>query len=76
MTPKDQLIQELNNVSDPLIVEVLDFLHFLKAKQEQDNEDIVDARAALSTVDTEGTVTWGGLKAEIGLWNIVLNLFS
>lgn len=32
MTFKDQLIQELDNVSDPLIVEVLDFLHFLKAK--------------------------------------------
>ncbi|MFM2315248.1 MAG: hypothetical protein RLZZ04_4524 [Cyanobacteriota bacterium] len=67
MTPKDQLIQELNNVPDPLIIEVLDFLHFLKAKQEQDAEDIVDARAALSTVDTEGTVTWDELKAEIGL---------
>lgn len=67
MTPKDQLIQELNNVPDPLIIEVLDFLHFLKAKQEQDTEDIVDARAALSTVNTEGTVTWDELKAEIGL---------
>ena len=40
MTLKDQLIQELDNISDPLIIEVLDFLHFLKAKQEQDNEDL------------------------------------
>ncbi|MGL4882528.1 MAG: DUF2281 domain-containing protein [Waterburya sp.] len=67
MTPKDQLIQELDNVPDPLIVEVLDFLHFLQAKQEQDNEDIQDARAALSTVDIEGTVTWDELKTEVGL---------
>jgi hypothetical protein len=66
MTLKEQLIQELDNVPDPLIVEVLDFLHFLKAKQEQDNEDLQDARAALATIDTEGTVTWDDLKAEVG----------
>jgi hypothetical protein len=67
MTPKDLLIQELSNVPDPLIIEVLDFLHFLKAKQEQDHEDISDARTALSTVDIEGTVTWDELKTEVGL---------
>lgn len=67
MNPKDELIQELNNTSEPLIVEVLDFLYFLKAKQEQDSEDIRDARAALATVETEGTVSWDELKAEIGL---------
>ena len=66
MNPKEQLIQELDNVSDPLIVEVLDFLHFLQAKQEQES-DIQDARAALSTVNTEGTITWDELKAEVGL---------
>ncbi|MEM7593669.1 MAG: DUF2281 domain-containing protein [Cyanobacteria bacterium P01_A01_bin.83] len=67
MTPKEKLIQELDNVSEPLIVEVLDFLHFLQAKQEQDAEDVRDARAALTTVDTEGTVTWDELKTEVGL---------
>lgn len=66
MNPKEQLIQELDNLSDPLIVEVLDFLHFLQAKQEQES-DIQDARAALSTVNTEGTITWDELKAEVGL---------
>ncbi|MGL5941999.1 MAG: hypothetical protein ACRC2S_16815 [Waterburya sp.] len=40
---------------------------FLQAKQEQDNEDIQDARAALATVDIEGTVTWDELKTEVGL---------
>ncbi len=68
MTPKDRLIQELDNVSEPLIVEVLDFLRFLQAKQKQDEEDLIrDARAALATVETEGTVSWDELKTEAGL---------
>ena len=67
MNPKERLIQELDNVSDPLIVEVLDFLHFLQAKQKQEESDIRDARAALSTIDTQRTVTWDELKAEVGL---------
>jgi hypothetical protein len=67
MTLKERLIQELDNVPDPLIVEVLDFLHFLQAKQEQDSEDLQDARAALGSIETEGTVTWADLKAEVGL---------
>jgi hypothetical protein len=66
MTPKELLIQQLENTSEPLIVEVLDFLQFLKTKQEEDNEDLTDARAALITVQTEGTVSWDALKAEIG----------
>ena len=65
-SPKEELIQQLDRTSDSIIVEVLDFLQFLKAKQEQ-NEDIKDARAALSTVETEGTVPWDELKAEVGL---------
>jgi hypothetical protein len=60
-------MQELDNIPDPLIGEVLDFLHFLKAKQEQDNEDLQDARIALSTVATEGTIVWEDLKAEVRL---------
>ncbi|MEL7083675.1 MAG: DUF2281 domain-containing protein [Cyanobacteria bacterium P01_A01_bin.3] len=67
MTLKEQLIQELDNVSDPLLVEVLDFLQFLKAKQDLDAEDLQDARAALASVDVEGTVSWDDLKAEVGL---------
>jgi hypothetical protein len=67
MTFKELLIQELDNIPDPLIGEILDFLHFLKAKQEQDNEDLQDARIALSTVATEGTVVWEDLKVEVGL---------
>jgi hypothetical protein len=67
MTIKELLIQELDSVSDPLIVEVLDFLQFLKAKQEEEQEDLQDARDALAKISTEGTVAWNDLKAEIKL---------
>ncbi|NJM61307.1 MAG: hypothetical protein HC849_15650 [Oscillatoriales cyanobacterium RU_3_3] len=50
MTLKELLIQELDNVSDPLIVEVLDFLRFLKTKQTQDSQAIIEARANLTSV--------------------------
>jgi hypothetical protein len=43
MTHKEQLIQELDNIPDPLIVEVLDFLLFLKTKQTQGSQTVADA---------------------------------
>ena len=67
MNSKEELIQELDNIPEPLIQEVLDFLYFLKAKQDRDIQDLRDTRAALASVETEGTVSWEDLKAEIGL---------
>ncbi|MEM9274334.1 MAG: DUF2281 domain-containing protein [Cyanobacteria bacterium P01_F01_bin.143] len=67
MNSKEQLIQELDNIPEPLIQEVLDFLYFLKAKQDRDIQDLQDARAALATVETESKVSWEDLKAEIGV---------
>ncbi|HSM81929.1 MAG TPA: hypothetical protein VLS96_09590 [Nodosilinea sp.] len=67
MTLKEMLMQELSDASDPLIVEVLDFLRFLKSKQIEDNADLIEAREALATVAAEGTVDWHDLKAEAGL---------
>ncbi len=49
MTLKELLIQELDNVSEPLIVEVLDFLRFLKAKQSEDSQILAAARASLTS---------------------------
>jgi hypothetical protein len=49
MTLKDLLLQELDNVSDPLIVEVLDFLRFLKTKQTHDSQALLSARANLTS---------------------------
>lgn len=67
MNSKEELIQELDNIPESLIQEVLDFLYFLKAKQDRDIQDLQDARAILASVETEGTVDWEDLKAEIGL---------
>lgn len=70
MDTKEQLIQELDNASEPVLMEVLNFLQFLKAKAEQerleDEEDLADARVALAEVQVEGTISWDELKAEIG----------
>ena len=67
MTLKEILIQELDNVPEPLMVEVLDFLQFLKAKQAEEQEDLHDAHAALEKVSTEGTVAWNDLKNDFSV---------
>ena len=75
------LIQEIEQTSDHVLSEVLDFLLFVRAKHSQDGlniiassdetdedyEDIADAKAALASIDSEGTISWETLKAEIGL---------
>jgi hypothetical protein len=75
------LIEEIEQTSDYLLGEVLDFLLFVRAKHSQDPlninidsdetnldyEDIADAKAALASIDSEGTISWEALKAEIGL---------
>jgi len=77
---KRSLIQEIEQTSDYVLSEVLDFLLFVKAKHSQDDlnmnvdnyeavedyEDIADAKAALASIDSEGTISWDTLKAEIG----------
>jgi hypothetical protein len=78
---RQSLIQEIELTSDSVLSEVLDFLLFVRAKHSQaglninagsyeadeDYEDIEDAKAALASVDSEGTISWESLKAEIGL---------
>ncbi|MGF1575685.1 MAG: hypothetical protein ACFCU9_07040 [Cyanophyceae cyanobacterium] len=49
MTLKDLLLQELDNVSDPLILEVLDFLRFLKTTHTHDSQAFPSARANLTS---------------------------
>jgi hypothetical protein len=72
------LIQEIEQTSDHVLSEVLDFLLFVRAKYSQDglninagnyeaDEDIADAKAALASIDSEGTISWESLKAEIGI---------
>ena len=61
------LIQEIEQTSDYLLGEVLDFRLFVRAKHSQDEtdidyEDIADAKAALASIDSEGTISWETLK--------------
>jgi hypothetical protein len=71
MNTKELLLQEIDQAPDPILDEVLDFLRFLKAKQQQEaleNQlDVEEARAILQEVEQEGTVSWESLKSELGL---------
>lgn len=67
MTIKELLIQELDDASDPLLVELLDFLQFLKAKEAEDITDVLAARQSLASIAVEGTVSWEPLKGDVGL---------
>lgn len=57
--------------SRQFLMEVLDFLRFLKTKavqaQQEDAEDLAEVRLALEEVAVEGTVAWEDLKIEVGL---------
>ncbi|MHC5936423.1 hypothetical protein [Nostoc sp.] len=47
MTAREQLIQEIEQVSDSLVEEVLDFLLFIKGRQAQKNSTSDDEKSIL-----------------------------
>ena len=65
MNTKQIIIQELDSVPDDVLAEVLDFLRFLKAKENK--ADIEDARAALEEAATVGTTSLHDFKTELGI---------
>ena len=71
MNTKDLLLQEIEQVSEPILDEVLDFLRFLKMKYEQEKleiqADLENARAALKESKEQGTTSLADLKQELGL---------
>ncbi len=71
MTARDLILQELEQVPESLLEEVLDFLRFLKMKQEREqleNEmDLRDAQAALTEAREQGTTSLGELERELDL---------
>ncbi|MGG6263356.1 DUF2281 domain-containing protein [Leptolyngbya sp. AN03gr2] len=71
MNTKELLLQEIDQAPDSILDEVLDFLRFLKAKQQQEvleNQlDLEEARAVLQEIEQEGTISWGSLLSELGL---------
>lgn len=56
MSPKDQLIQELEGVSDALVMEVLDFLQFLKAKKATESLPLSSSQSPQTDLKT-GNIT-------------------
>jgi len=54
MTLRELLIQELDNVSDPLIVEVIDFLQILKTRQKKDHLALDQVSADLAFTSLQG----------------------
>ena len=66
MDTKSLLLQEIEQTPEPILDEVLDFLRFLKAKQEQEKleaqADLEDARAALEQAKQHGTLSLAELK--------------
>ncbi|MEM9091246.1 MAG: hypothetical protein AAGC93_21210 [Cyanobacteria bacterium P01_F01_bin.53] len=67
MTVKELLLKELEDITDPLLVEVLDYLRYLKFRQAEDTDDLREARAALAEAKQEGTISWEDVKAQAGL---------
>lgn len=69
MVNKDLIVQNLEQLPEDLWREVLDFILFLRHKQEvaeeiEDAEDIADAKAALAE---EGFISLTEVKRELGL---------
>jgi len=56
MSTKEQLISEIEQVPEPLLVEVLDFVYFLKAKTAREKLDV--------TIMSESSLSKDWLKPE------------
>jgi hypothetical protein len=67
MNIKEALIREIEQAPEPLIGEVLNYLFYLKAMHEEEQEDLEDAHAALEEASREGTTSLKELKKELGL---------
>ncbi len=71
MDTKALLLQEIEQTPETILNEVLDFLRFLKAKQEHEEleiqADIEDARVAIDEAKQYGTTSLADLKQELGL---------
>lgn len=71
MNTKDLILQELEETSEPLLNEILDFVRFLKIKQIQEatenQQDLDDSHQALIEAKQKGTISLEAFKTELGL---------
>jgi hypothetical protein len=64
MNTKEELIKELEKTSEPFLSEVLDFVHFLKAKAKRDKLDVTmmsESSLAKDWLRQEEEEAWQGL---------------
>lgn len=70
MDTKYLLLQEIEQAPEPILDEVLDFLSFLKAKQDREDletkTDLEAARTAIDEAKQYGTTSLADLKQELG----------
>lgn len=67
MTPKEQILQELEQVPDSLLTEILDFLLFLKARYAEDlptPEEASQIAAAQAAYQAGDYITLATYEAE------------
>ncbi|NEQ99879.1 MAG: DUF2281 domain-containing protein [Cyanothece sp. SIO2G6] len=71
MDTKTALLQEIESVSDELLTQVLDFVQFLKYKHETEQQDLqqdlADAHAAIEEAKQHGTTSLADFKQELGV---------
>lgn len=71
MNTKEIIIQEIEEITEPLLSEILDFVRFLKVKQLQEErenqQDLEDARVSLAEAKEKGTISLKDFKQELGL---------
>lgn len=67
MNPREAIIQELEQTSEDVLAEVLNYLLYLKAMREEEIEDLKDIRAAREEIRREGTLPWEEVKKDLGL---------
>ena len=71
MDTKTTLLQEIESVPDDLLEQVLDFVQFLKYKQATEQEelqqDLADARAAMKETKQHGTISLADFREELGI---------
>ena len=71
MNTKETIIQEIEEITEPLLTEILDFVRFLKVKQLQEErenqQDLEDARVSLGEAKEIGTISLKDFKQELGL---------
>lgn len=71
MDTKEIIIQEIEEITEPLLTQILDFVRFLKVKQllevQENQQDLEDAHAALLEAKEKGTISLEAFKQELGL---------